>query len=624
MNRGARTRRKFVYLAIIVVMLVPLYLLGQPATGSASNRSTGGQLAEMRQSYNLSSGDIGEIELTGESMRLATLGLRGVAATMLWQKSHKYERRKEWDRLSATLQQIARLQPHFEKVWEHQAHNLSYNVSVEFDDYRQRYSWVKKGTDFLMRGVRRNHRAPRLVWYTGWFFGNKLGMADEKAQFRRLFADDEPFHQQLIAEGLDVDGFDARGPYGKPDNWLVGRLWMLRAYELVDSGVQLRRKNPLNFFQDAALWRSQHAITIEDEGVLNDYAEDAWLKASADWNDYGDRPLPTLDGYTVRLGHLAAAQRQVEELRQQLEDLAGKHREEARQQRMAELPAEVQAAIAKPDEERDGEEYRLVQEHLQKIEPSYRDLIAHLPSEKRLIGMELIGRLEQAERVEDKIGDYRTQTNFVYWVRRAEAEREEKTIRARRLVYEAEQLLDEAELDAALEKFDQAWELWAEIFERYPILAVDAESTDLVMAIQRYLRLLDQEELPEGFPLQAFMEMQSESAMDPDVYLQRHAELIEQRELEAARQADQAQDEPQPDADTGTTDGVESEPASASDTDAVEAAEEPQTEATAAEPAQAENPADARNGDAEAADGSEDVGAPGDAAEDGSSDATED
>ena len=69
------------------------------------------------------------------------------------EQAHEYRVLHEWDRLKATLNNIALLQPHFDKVWEHQAHNLAYNVSTEFDDYRQRYEMVREGTEFLSRGV---------------------------------------------------------------------------------------------------------------------------------------------------------------------------------------------------------------------------------------------------------------------------------------------------------------------------------------------------------------------------------------------------------------------------------------------------------------------------------------
>ncbi len=320
MNLNSALKRKLLYLAIIAMLLLPLFRLGQPQDGA---------LARMRQEKNLAETKLGELDPASDSMRLATLGMRGVAATLLWQSSEDYRRRQEWDRLAASLELIALLQPHFERVWEHQAHNLSYNISTEFDDYRQRYNWVKKGTEFLMRGVRRNRRAPRLVWYTGWFYGQKMGVSDEKVQFRRLFSDDTEFHKLISQQGIDVEDFEARGPYGKPDNWLVGRLWMLYAYRLVDEEqVPLLRKNPLNFYQDAALWRSHHSIVIEEEGVLDNKAIDSWQRAVADWVAYGQRDIPTYDGYSVRLGDLNELNAQMRSLQEEfdgkVEGLRGK------------------------------------------------------------------------------------------------------------------------------------------------------------------------------------------------------------------------------------------------------------------------------------------------------------
>ena len=230
MNRSSALGRKLIYLVVLIAMLIPLYLLGQPAAGSGDS---GGQLSQMRRDFNIAESDLGEISPASESMKLASLGLRGVAATLLWNKAHEYRVAHEWDRLKATLNNIALLQPHFDRVWEHQAHNLAYNVSVEFDDYRQRYEMVREGTEFLTRGVKQNRRAPRLVWYTGWFYGSKMGMADERVQFRRLFADDEVLHQELLDESIDVESPEARGPFNKPDNWLVGRQWLNKGYDLV-------------------------------------------------------------------------------------------------------------------------------------------------------------------------------------------------------------------------------------------------------------------------------------------------------------------------------------------------------------------------------------------------------
>ena len=83
MNRLSILGRKLVYLVILLAMLVPLYLLGQPSGGVGD---PGGQLSEMRDKFNIAESDLGEISPASETMKLASLGLRGVAATLLWKK----------------------------------------------------------------------------------------------------------------------------------------------------------------------------------------------------------------------------------------------------------------------------------------------------------------------------------------------------------------------------------------------------------------------------------------------------------------------------------------------------------------------------------------------------------
>ena len=129
----------------------------------------------MRREERLSQAELGKIDPASASMSLATLGMRGVAANQLWGLAHHYKKTENWDAFKATLNQISKLQPNFVSVWQFQAWNVSYNVSVEFDDYRHRYHWVKKGVDYLIEGSRYNRDEPLLLWDTGWFFGHKMG-----------------------------------------------------------------------------------------------------------------------------------------------------------------------------------------------------------------------------------------------------------------------------------------------------------------------------------------------------------------------------------------------------------------------------------------------------------------
>ena len=167
--------RKLIYIAVIVALLYPLSLLSQPAT----RESTGGALASLRQEHKLSQADLGEIDPSSVTMRLATLGLGNIAVNILWDRANEYKKKEDWISLEATLKQIVKLQPNFFKVWDYQAHNLSFNISAEFDDYHDRYMYVIEGIHFLREGVEKNESEPRLLNRIGWYLAQKIGRADE-------------------------------------------------------------------------------------------------------------------------------------------------------------------------------------------------------------------------------------------------------------------------------------------------------------------------------------------------------------------------------------------------------------------------------------------------------------
>lgn len=509
MNRTTGFRNKLIYLSILIAMLIPLYLLGQPAGGSTGD--AGGQLTQMRTKFNIAESELGDINPASETMKLASLGLRGVAATLLWNKAHDYRVYHEWDRLKATLNNIALLQPHYEKVWEYQAHNLSYNVSSEFDDYRQRYAMVREGTEFLTRGVEQNRKAPRLVWYTGWFYGQKLGMSDEKKQFRRLFAEDDVLHEALREQDIAVDSPMARGPEGKPDNWLVGRLWLNHGYEIVDNGVKIRNQTPINFFETGPKWRIKHAEAIESEGILDDRAKNAWQQAGDDWDSLGKRSIPTTSAFTIKLGSLDELNRQLEEARSKFSKIAGSTLEAEKQlTRDAFTPEEAMAWEAKP-EERTEAQYNLFLQLEYRMSPSFSLIAKKTPAPVRLQAIELAGQIQDLEARIQKTDGHRKQINYEYWYTLTEAEQEDRTVQARRLLFEAEKANAEADLDLAIAKYEESFKLWAKVFDDYPVLTLDDLSDDLMLAIRRYTIAIDQEEFAEDFPLLDFVQlMQSE------------------------------------------------------------------------------------------------------------------
>lgn len=530
MNRTKSFRRKLVYLTVMVAMLIPLYLLGQPAGGEGD---LGGRLSMMRDEYNIAESDLGEISPASETMKLASLGLRGVAATLLWNKAHEYRVMHEWDRLKATLNNIALLQPHFDKVWEHQAHNLAYNVSTEFDDYRQRYEMVREGTEFLTKGLRQNTNATRLVWYTGWFYGAKMGMSDEKEQFRRLFADDEVLHESLLQENIDVDSLEARGPLGKPDNWLVGRLWLNHGYDIVESGVKIRRQTPLNFYETGPKWRLKHAESIESEGILDRRAQSAWRLASEDWAAFGQRSIPTTSPFTIKLAELEVLKTQRDEKIEQFRQLNTEAYDAARAELVEALPEDFKAFYQLPPEELTYEQRGLLPSILDGLVPNLQSIARESKDDSiRLASVNLIDEIADLNERIIKTNGYRTQINYPYWEALAFAEQEEQTVEARRLIYDAEKANAAAELDESIRLYEEAFAIWERIFDKYPLLTLDDTAEDLFGSIRRYMVITDSDEIPEDFPLIEFALMMGEQGRIDSVDYQRIRDEAFQKALD--------------------------------------------------------------------------------------------
>jgi hypothetical protein len=240
--------RKIVYLSVIALLLLAMFQLSRPATsaGKGVQGNPGGTLAQLRNKYHLSQAQLGEIDPTSVTIKLATLGLRGVAANILWEKANDYKMKKDWTNFGATLNQITKVQPNFLNVWTNQAWNLSYNVSVEFDDYRERYRWVIKGFNFLSEGIKYNEGQPRLPFEMGRYVSQKIGKADEVKQYRRLFAADTDYRDSLPPDIRDTC-LDYKG---RPDNWLVGKRWYEKAVDMIEndtSGMATMGQNPLMY-----------------------------------------------------------------------------------------------------------------------------------------------------------------------------------------------------------------------------------------------------------------------------------------------------------------------------------------------------------------------------------------
>ena len=86
--------RTIIYILAMVALLFPLFYLGKPPTKGS------GKIAELRSRYSIGQADLGKLDPASESMKLATLGMRGIAASILWMQADHYKEEKYFDRFS--------------------------------------------------------------------------------------------------------------------------------------------------------------------------------------------------------------------------------------------------------------------------------------------------------------------------------------------------------------------------------------------------------------------------------------------------------------------------------------------------------------------------------------------
>ncbi|WP_254507232.1 hypothetical protein [Anatilimnocola floriformis] len=510
--------RKIAYITAIALLLIPLSRLSEPATltrvKGGSNKvvgSPGGTLSRMRAENGLAPAELGEIDPASATMKFATLGMRPLAVSWLWHKANEYKKFKDWDKLEATVEQIIRLQPNDLEVWDFQAHNLSYNVSVEFDDYRYRYAWVKNGIGFLVQGTEYNRDEPGLLNQIGWFTGQKIGRSDEAKQFRRLFKDDKEFHKEFFNAGVDVDQFAAKGADSKPDNWLVARLWYDKAVDAArNSGRPIRGKTPLLFYSGGPMSLINGAAAIEKDGYFGERALTAWEMAAETWYGgnreatelrdivYGNRSVPTSAGFDIRLNDAEEVGARIKASREELDKLAVGVREKIIADRKAALPENVRAALDAADDKLTPEQQGLRYTGNQQLAVKDIEVARQAKGADRVRAFQLADLLEAEEKHLQYINIYRGIVNFDYWRQRCKAEREPRMLSARKAVFDADTAAVGEDLETNKKRYESAWEKFAAIFADYPDLMANPETEELVESVEIYHGLLGQ--LDKPFP----------------------------------------------------------------------------------------------------------------------------
>jgi len=523
MNKNQSFRTKLIYGVCMIVLLVAISLVSRPAT--SDKRNQGGWLAQMRNEYDISDAKLGKVDPASEAMRLSLLGLDGVAIVVLWHHLNEYQMREQYTLMEATARTISYLNPHLLKVWEFQAWNMSYNVSREFDNYKHRYLWVKRGIEYHMQGTEYNYNEPRMMNSIAHFFGNKFGTADEKEQYREIFPDDELFHasiqERLEGTKHDINENSVYTVDGKPDNWLVARTWNSWAVEVVDDGLgTIGGMSPTIFYQYPAKRLMNFGEAVEKEGQITEKAQKAWADAHKGWIDFSQHELSSTYGIPIRLGDSKDLGETLEELEQEFSSKYGEYQKKARQEKMETLSTEVRIAVETPERLRTEEQLTQARLAQHTLRTGRFDVVRYMERnniEGYVEAAKIAKQMDDAEFLKGVIDRQREIVAYDYWLARAAAEKESDTLKARQLVYDAHQAYSNANLIKAKGLYEEAWKHWIEIYERHPEVRNDASSEDLAVYLKEYRSLLNQLDLDitPDFPLIDILRENSELFIEP-------------------------------------------------------------------------------------------------------------
>ncbi|MCL2347085.1 MAG: hypothetical protein FWC50_02370, partial [Planctomycetaceae bacterium] len=178
----------------------------------------------------------------------------------------------------------------------------------------------------------------------GWTISQKIGIADEKKEYRRLFRQDDVFHELYHTPSI-----------ADRDNWLFGIPWYLKSEDIfkkAETSYYAKKENNLlsedeikDFYQDRShgiggqarpiflvnsrMNRIHYADWYELDGNFGEKAKENWDKAGRYWKEFAKQVIPTTiddrknpgEKRKIALEEAEAARKKEAELMQKLEDM---------------------------------------------------------------------------------------------------------------------------------------------------------------------------------------------------------------------------------------------------------------------------------------------------------------
>ena len=165
---------------IIICFVCVVFGLGLLVTASSRLDSIQDRRVEM---HLVSTPDL---ENAPPSLAFATVAMgafRGLVVDILWMRADKLKEEGQFFDAKQLADWITTLQPRFASVWEFQAWNMAYNISVAMpaNQWEERWKWVRNGYELLRdKGIVHNPHEISLYRYLAWIFQHKISyVADD-------------------------------------------------------------------------------------------------------------------------------------------------------------------------------------------------------------------------------------------------------------------------------------------------------------------------------------------------------------------------------------------------------------------------------------------------------------
>ncbi|OHB55623.1 MAG: hypothetical protein A2Y07_09715 [Planctomycetes bacterium GWF2_50_10] len=133
------------------------------------------------------------LENAPPSIAFASVALgafRGILVDVLWMRADNLKMQGQFFDAKQLAEWITILQPRFAEVWDFQAWNMAYNISVAMPatQPQERWRWVKNGIELLRdQAIVKNPKSISLYRSLGWIYFHKIGgVSDDVHKYYRL------------------------------------------------------------------------------------------------------------------------------------------------------------------------------------------------------------------------------------------------------------------------------------------------------------------------------------------------------------------------------------------------------------------------------------------------------